>query len=69
MVVTDIEEIESSVRFRKAIDTAKESDVQLLGLGINTRAMQLYFDRFVELENLERFGEELLKLLRSALAK
>ena len=68
-MVTDIEEIESPIRFRKAIDTARDSDVQLLGLDINTKAMQLYFDRFIELENLERFGEELFRLLRSAMAK
>jgi len=29
--------------------------------------MQSYFDRFVVIENLNRLGEELLRLLKSAL--
>jgi len=67
IVVTDSEELESPIRFKKAVEMAKDSDIELLGLGISTNTMQSYFDRFLVLENLNRLGEELLKLLRSAL--
>jgi cobalamin biosynthesis protein CobT len=69
IVVTDAEEVESDIRLKKAIETAKESDIELLGLGISTKTMQNYFDRFVVLENLDRFGEELLRLLRGVLIR
>ena len=69
LVVTDAEEIESVVRFRKAVELATDAVVELLGLGINTNALQVYFGRFVELNDLQRFGEELLKLLKGVLAR
>jgi len=51
------------------VDMAKDSGVELLGLGINTDEIQQYFDKFVMLEDLQRFGEELLKLLRGVLLR
>ncbi|MHC1569736.1 MAG: VWA domain-containing protein, partial [Candidatus Syntropharchaeales archaeon] len=69
LVITDAEGIESQIRFKKAVDMAKDSGVELLGLGINTDEIQQYFDKFVMLEDLQRFGEELLKLLRGVLLR
>ena len=69
LVATDAEEIESVFRFKRAVEMAGDAGVELLGLGINTRTMQAYFHRFVELSDLNRFGEELLKLLKGVLAR
>jgi cobalamin biosynthesis protein CobT len=67
IIATDAEEIESPIRFGRAIELARDAGVELLGLGINTRFMAGYFDRFIELTDLNRFGEELLKLLRGVI--
>ena len=69
LVITDSESVESPVRFEMAKELAEESGVELLGLGINTSDMQRYFDRFVVLNDLQRFGEELLKLLKEVLLR
>lgn len=69
LIATDFEEIESPIRFKKAVELAKDSGVELLGLGINTNFMAGYFNRFVELTDLNRFGEELLKLLKGVLMR
>ena len=69
LVATDAEEIESDFRFRRAIEMASDAGVELLGLGINTNTMQAYFDRFVELNDLHRFGEELFKLFTRILTR
>ena len=47
----------------------KDAGVELLGLGINTRFMAGYFHKFVELTDLLRFGDELLKLLRGVIQR
>ena len=67
LIATDAEEIESEIRFRKAVELTRDAGVELIGLGINTRFMAGYFDRFVELTDLLRFGDELLKLLRGVI--
>ena len=64
LIATDAEEIESQIRFKRAIELTRDGGVELLGLGINTNFMAGYFDRFIELTDLNRFGEELLRLLR-----
>ena len=63
IVVTDAEEVESPVRFQRAVEMAGDAGVELLGFGINTNFVQGHFHRFVELSDLYRFGEELLILL------
>ena len=67
LVITDAEEIESMIRFTRAIEKAKDAGVELLGLGINTNAVQMCFSKFIELNDLDRFSEELLRLLRGVL--
>ncbi|MFC1718085.1 VWA domain-containing protein [Candidatus Poribacteria bacterium] len=67
LIATDAEEIESEIRFKRAVEFTKDAGVELLGLGINTGLMSGYFDRFIELTDLNRFGEELLKLLRGVI--
>ena len=67
IVVTDAEEIESEARFRRAVDMAKDDGVELVGLGINTNCAAKYFHRFVELTDLNRFGEELLRILKGVI--
>ena len=69
LIVTDAEEIESEIRFRRAVELTKDAGVELLGLGINTRFMAGYFHKFVELTDLLRFGDELLKLLRGVIQR
>ena len=68
LVVTDAEEVESDFRFKRAVEMVKDAGVELLGVGINTSAVQVYFNRFVELTNLYGFSEELLRLLKGVLA-
>ena len=65
----DAEEVESPVRFQRAVEMAGDAGVELLGLGINTNFVQGYFQRFIELTDLNRFGEELLKLLKVVLTR
>ena len=69
LIVTDAEEIESDIRFKRAVELTRDAGVELLGLGINTSFMSGYFHRFVELTDLLRFGEELLKLLRGVIQR
>ncbi|MFC1714373.1 VWA domain-containing protein, partial [Candidatus Poribacteria bacterium] len=69
LIVTDAEEIESEIRFKRAVELSRDAGVELLGLGINTGFMSGYFHRFVELTDLLRFGEELLKLLRGVIQR
>ena len=69
LIVTDAEEIESEIRFKRAVELARDAGVELLGLGINTSFMSGYFHKFVELTDLLRFGEELLKLLREVIQR
>ena len=69
LIVTDAEEVESDIRFKRAVELTKDAGVDLLGLGINTSFMSGYFHRFVELTDLLRFGEELLKLLRGVIQR
>ncbi len=69
LIVTDAEEIESPVRFKRAVELTRDAGVELLGLGVNTSFMAGYFHRFVELTDLLRFGEELLKLLRGVIQR
>ena len=69
LIVTDAEEVESDIRFRRAVEMTRDAGVELLGLGINTSFMSGYFHKFVELTDLLRFGEELLKLLRGVIQR
>jgi len=69
LIVTDAEEVESDIRFKRAVELTKDAGVELLGLGVNTSFMSGYFNRFVELTDLLRFGEELLKLLRGVIQR
>ncbi|MBD3183122.1 VWA domain-containing protein [Candidatus Poribacteria bacterium] len=67
ITATDAEDIESEIRFKRAVELARDAGVELLGLGINTSFMAEHFHRFIELTDLNRFGEELLRVLSSAL--
>jgi len=69
LIVTNAEEVESDIRFKKSVELTRDAGVELLGLGINTRFMSGHFHRFVELTDLLRFGEELLKLLRGIIQR
>ena len=64
LVVTDVDGIESEYRLERAMAKVKAQGIYLAGVGINTKLMSHYFDRYIELEDLSRLGQEMLSLLR-----
>ena len=69
IVVTDSTDIESPVRLKNAILDAKESGVEVIGVGIQTNLMSQWYDRFVEITCINDFARHLLELLRSVLQR
>ncbi|MCH8296018.1 VWA domain-containing protein [Candidatus Poribacteria bacterium] len=63
LVVTDVDGIESEYRLERAMAKVKAQGIYLAGVGINTKLMSHYFDRYIELEDLSRLGQEMLRLL------
>ena len=63
LVVTDVDGIESEYRLGRAMAQVKAQGIYLAGVGINTKLMSHYFDRYIELEDLSRLGQEMLRLL------
>jgi cobalamin biosynthesis protein CobT len=61
IVITDSEEIESKYRLKRAIDLAKEEGIEVIGIGIQTNLMADYYDRFIEIEEIESFAKEFCK--------
>lgn len=63
LVVTDVDGIESEYRLERAMAKVKAEGIYLAGVGIQTKLMSHYFDRYIELEDLSRLGQEMLSLL------
>jgi len=63
LVVTDVDAIESEYRLERAMAKVKAQGIYLAGVGIHTKLMSHYFDRYIELEDLSRLGQEMLRLL------
>ena len=69
IVVTDSDEIESAARLQNAILDAKEAEIEVIGVGINTNLMSKYYATFVEITDIKEFPRQLLELLKSVLQR
>jgi len=69
IVVTDATDIESPIRLKNAILDARESGVEVIGVGIQTNLMSHWYDRFVEITYINDFARQLLELLKSVLQR
>ena len=69
IVVTDATEIESPIRLKNAILDARESGVEVIGVGIQTNLMSQWYDRFVEITYINDFARQLLELLKGVLQR
>jgi cobalamin biosynthesis protein CobT len=69
IVTSDAEEIESPVRLENAILDAQEAGIEVIGVGIHTNLMSEWFDRFIEVTDMNDFARQLLELLRSVLQR
>ena len=69
IVVTDADDIESPVRLQNAILDAREAEIEVIGVGINTNLMSKYYDIFIEITDIRDFARRLLELLKSVLQR
>ena len=69
IVTTDADDIESPVRLQNAILDAREAEIEVMGVGINTNLMSKYYDIFIEITDIRDFARQLLELLRSVLQR
>ena len=69
VVVTDSDEIESPIRLENAILDAREAEIEVIGVGINTNLMNQYYDIFIEITDIRDFARRLLELLKSVLQR
>ncbi len=67
IVTTDSDDIESPVRLQNAILDAREAEIEVVGVGINTNLMSKYYEVFIEITDIENFARQLLELLKSVL--
>ena len=69
IVVTDSDEIESPIRLENAILDAREANIEVIGVGINTNLMNQWYDSFIEITDVREFARRLLELLKSVLQR
>ena len=69
IAVTDSDEIESPIRLENAILDAREANIEVIGVGINTNLMSQYYDSFIEITVISDFARQLLELLKSVLQR
>ena len=69
IIVTDATEIESPVRLKNAILDAKETGIEVIGVGINTNLMSQWYSRFMEITDVREFARQLLELLKGVLQR
>ena len=69
IVVTDADDIESPIRLENAILDAREAEIEVIGVGINTNLMSQWYDSFVEITDIRDFARQVLELLRSVLQR
>ncbi len=69
IVTTDADDIESPIRLREAILDAREAEIEVIGVGINTNLMSKYYEIFIEITDIKDFARQLLELLKSVLQK
>ncbi len=67
IVTTDADDIESPVRLQNAILDAREAEIEVIGVGINTNLMSKYYEIFIEITAIKDFARQLLELLKSVL--
>ena len=69
VVVTDADDIESPIRLQNAILDAREANIEVIGVGINTNCMNQYYEIFIEITDIRDFARQLLELLKSVLQR
>ena len=69
IVTTDADDIESPIRLQDAILDAREADIEVIGVGINTNCMNQYYEIFIEITDIRDFARRLLELLKSVLQR
>ena len=67
IVTTDADDIESPIRLQNAILDAREAEIEVIGVGINTNCMNQYYEIFIEITDIRDFARQLLELLKSVL--
>ena len=67
IVTTDADDIESPVRLQNAILDAREAEIEVIGVGINTSLMSKCYEIFMEITDIRDFARQLLELLKSVL--
>jgi hypothetical protein len=48
---------------------AREAGIEVMGVGVHTDLMSEWYDRFIEVTDMDDFARQLLELLRSVLHK
>jgi len=69
IVITDATDIESPYRLREAILDVKDEGIESIGIGIHTCLMSEWYDRYIEITELNGFARTLLELLREILKR
>lgn len=69
IVITDAMDIESPIRLKDAILDAKETGIEMVGVGIHTNLMSQWYSSFIEITEMEDLARQLLELMKSVLQR